>query len=66
MADLAEIITKLEQTKEALARTERELLSSPEDRSLLLTHGSLEKRQRELNRQLEQATAQLHEPVASN
>lgn len=66
MADLEDIIAKIELTKEALARTERELLSAPEDRSLLLTHGSLEKRQRELNNQLERAAAELHEPVTSN
>src|SRR6266568_9250112 len=57
MAELAEIIAQIEQTEEALVRTEREMRSSPEDRSLRLILASLEKRQGDLSIQFEHATA---------
>ena len=56
MPELAEINALIEQTKEALERIDRELYSSPDDRSLRVVRASLVKRQGELTRQLEQAT----------
>jgi hypothetical protein len=58
MAMLAEIMAELEQTEEALVRTEREMRSSPEDRSLRLIRASLEKRKHELANQLARAQGQ--------
>src|SRR5437870_5824290 len=51
MAELLEIITQLDNTEAAIARTEQEMVRHPDERSLRLVLASLEKRQENLSSQ---------------